>query len=123
MRARISKRTVDNLKPGDQILLSDGLIELRLLLNDRQGEVGVAELDNGLALLDRIPGLKVYLRQPDFVDLGQTESRSQYSAALQSPDAAGDLDARMAAILRDLFGSADAGVRRTAVPRRPRSAR
>jgi hydrophobe/amphiphile efflux-1 (HAE1) family protein len=37
--------------------------------------------------LDRIPGLKVYLRQPDFVDLGQTESRSQYSAALQSPDA------------------------------------
>ncbi|WP_353071332.1 efflux RND transporter permease subunit [Tunturiibacter gelidoferens] len=37
--------------------------------------------------LDRIPGLKVYLRQPDFVDLGQTESRSQYSAALRSPDA------------------------------------
>jgi hydrophobe/amphiphile efflux-1 (HAE1) family protein len=37
--------------------------------------------------LDRIPGLKVYLRQPDFIDLGQSESRSQYSAALQSPDA------------------------------------
>jgi hydrophobe/amphiphile efflux-1 (HAE1) family protein len=37
--------------------------------------------------LDRIPGLRVYLRQPDFVDLGQTESRSQYSAALRSPDA------------------------------------
>jgi HAE1 family hydrophobic/amphiphilic exporter-1 len=37
--------------------------------------------------LDRIPGLKVYLRQPDFIDLGQTESRAQYSAALQSPDA------------------------------------
>jgi hydrophobe/amphiphile efflux-1 (HAE1) family protein len=36
--------------------------------------------------LDRIPELKVYLRQPDFIDLGQTESRSQYSAALQSPD-------------------------------------
>jgi hydrophobe/amphiphile efflux-1 (HAE1) family protein len=37
--------------------------------------------------LDRIPGLKVYLRQPDFIDLGQSESRSQYSAALQSSDA------------------------------------
>lgn len=37
--------------------------------------------------LDRIPGLKVYLRQPEFIDLGQSESRSQYSAALQSPDA------------------------------------
>ncbi|WP_353069262.1 efflux RND transporter permease subunit [Tunturibacter empetritectus] len=37
--------------------------------------------------LDRIPSLKVYLRQPEFVDLGQSESRSQYSAALQSPDA------------------------------------
>jgi hydrophobe/amphiphile efflux-1 (HAE1) family protein len=37
--------------------------------------------------LEHIPGLKVYLRQPDFIDLGQSESRSQYSAALQSPDA------------------------------------
>jgi HAE1 family hydrophobic/amphiphilic exporter-1 len=37
--------------------------------------------------LDRIPGLKVYLRQPEFIDLGQSESRSQYSAALQGPDA------------------------------------
>jgi HAE1 family hydrophobic/amphiphilic exporter-1 len=36
--------------------------------------------------LDRIPGLKVYLRQPDYVDLGQSESRSQYSTALQGPD-------------------------------------
>jgi hydrophobe/amphiphile efflux-1 (HAE1) family protein len=36
--------------------------------------------------LDRIPGLKVYLRQGDFLSLGQNESRSQYSAALEGPD-------------------------------------
>ena len=36
--------------------------------------------------LNRIPGLNVYLRQGDFVSLGQTESRSQYSAALEGPD-------------------------------------
>ncbi len=37
--------------------------------------------------LNNIPGLNVYLRQGDFVDLGQSEGRSQYSAALESPDA------------------------------------
>ncbi len=37
--------------------------------------------------LNRIPGLNVYLRQGDFVSLGQTEGRSQYSAALEGPDA------------------------------------
>ena len=37
--------------------------------------------------LDRIPGLKVYLRPADFVDLGESETRSQYSAALSGPDA------------------------------------
>ncbi len=37
--------------------------------------------------LNNIPGLNVYLRQGTFVDLGQNESRSQYSAALQSTDA------------------------------------
>jgi hydrophobe/amphiphile efflux-1 (HAE1) family protein len=37
--------------------------------------------------LNNIPGLNVYLRQGDYVDLGQTEGRSQYSAALESPDA------------------------------------
>jgi hydrophobe/amphiphile efflux-1 (HAE1) family protein len=36
--------------------------------------------------LDRIPGLNVYLRQGDFLSLGQNESRSQYSAALEGPD-------------------------------------
>jgi len=37
--------------------------------------------------LDRIPGLNVYLRQGDFLTLGQNEGRSQYSAALEGPDA------------------------------------
>ena len=37
--------------------------------------------------LNRIPGLNVYLRQGDFVNLGQNEGRSQYSAALEGPDA------------------------------------
>ena len=36
--------------------------------------------------LNRIPGLKVYLRQGDFLSLGQNEGRSQYSAALEGPD-------------------------------------
>ena len=34
-----------------------------------------------------IPGLNVYVRPGDFVSLGQSEGRSQYSAALQGPDA------------------------------------
>jgi HAE1 family hydrophobic/amphiphilic exporter-1 len=37
--------------------------------------------------LNTIPGLNVYLRQGDFVSLGQNEGRSQYSAALEGPDA------------------------------------
>jgi hydrophobe/amphiphile efflux-1 (HAE1) family protein len=37
--------------------------------------------------LNNIPGLNVYLRPGDYVDLGQNEGRSQYSAALESPDA------------------------------------
>jgi HAE1 family hydrophobic/amphiphilic exporter-1 len=53
--------------------------------------------------LDRIPGLNVYLRQPDFIDLGQSESRSQYSAALQSPDA--DQLYRWAPRLKSKLGS------------------
>jgi hydrophobe/amphiphile efflux-1 (HAE1) family protein len=36
--------------------------------------------------LNRIPGLNVYLRQGDFLSLGQNEGRSQYSAALEGPD-------------------------------------
>ena len=42
---------------------------------------------------------------------------------LEGADAAGDTDARMAAVPRDLFGAVDAGIRRTAVSRRPRPAR
>lgn len=37
--------------------------------------------------LDRIPGLKVYLQAADLVDLGENETRSQYSAALSGPNA------------------------------------
>ena len=37
--------------------------------------------------LNKIPGLNVYLRPGDYVDLDQNEGRSQYSAALESPDA------------------------------------
>jgi HAE1 family hydrophobic/amphiphilic exporter-1 len=37
--------------------------------------------------LNRIPGLNVYLRQGEFLSLGQNESHSQYSAALEGPDA------------------------------------
>jgi multidrug efflux pump subunit AcrB len=44
----------------------------------------IAELQQRL---DRIPGLKVYLRPADFVDLGESETRSQYSATLSGPDA------------------------------------
>jgi hydrophobe/amphiphile efflux-1 (HAE1) family protein len=37
--------------------------------------------------LNKIPGLNVYLRQGSFLTLGQNEGRSQYSAALEGPDA------------------------------------
>ncbi|MBT9332447.1 efflux RND transporter permease subunit [Paracidobacterium acidisoli] len=37
--------------------------------------------------LDAIPGLNVYLKQGDYVTLGEDEGRSQYSVALEAPDA------------------------------------
>jgi HAE1 family hydrophobic/amphiphilic exporter-1 len=37
--------------------------------------------------LNTIPGLNVYIRQGVYVDLNQDEGRSQYSAAIESPDA------------------------------------
>jgi hydrophobe/amphiphile efflux-1 (HAE1) family protein len=37
--------------------------------------------------LNRIPGLNVYLRQSEYLSLGQNENRSQYSAAIEGPDA------------------------------------
>jgi multidrug efflux pump subunit AcrB len=47
-------------------------------------KVIIADLEKRL---HSIPGLNVYVRPGDFVDLGQSEGRSQYSAALESPDA------------------------------------
>ena len=38
--------------------------------------------------LNTVPGVNIYLRQGDFLSLGQNESRSQYAAALEGPDAA-----------------------------------
>jgi hydrophobe/amphiphile efflux-1 (HAE1) family protein len=46
-----------------------------------------AIMDDFQKQLDRIPGLKAYLRQGDFLSLRQDEGRSQYSAALEGPDA------------------------------------
>ncbi len=37
--------------------------------------------------LNTIPGLNVYIRPGDYVDLNQDEGRSQYSASIESPDA------------------------------------
>ncbi len=37
--------------------------------------------------LDQMPGLKVYLQPADLVDLGENETRSQYSVALSGPNA------------------------------------
>jgi hydrophobe/amphiphile efflux-1 (HAE1) family protein len=57
------------------------------LINDRRRpnvKVIIADLREKL---NRIPGLNVYLRQGDFVSLGQNEGRSQYSSSLQGPDA------------------------------------
>jgi len=47
-------------------------------------KVIIADLERRL---NTIPGLNVYVRQGEFVNLGQDEGRSQYSAALESPDA------------------------------------
>jgi hydrophobe/amphiphile efflux-1 (HAE1) family protein len=48
-------------------------------------KVIIAELQKRL---NDIPGLKVYLRQPELLTLGQNEGRSQYSASLEGPEAA-----------------------------------
>ena len=37
--------------------------------------------------LNKIPGLNVYLRAGEYVDIGQDEGRSQYSASIESSDA------------------------------------
>ena len=57
------------------------------LVNNRHRpnvQVIIADLQKQV---NRIPDLNVYLRQGDYLTLGQNESRSQYSAALEGPDA------------------------------------
>jgi len=57
------------------------------LINDRHRpnvKLIIADLQKKL---NNIPGLNVYLRQGEFVSLGQNEGRSQYSAALEGLDA------------------------------------
>jgi hydrophobe/amphiphile efflux-1 (HAE1) family protein len=65
---------------------NSGWIHVNLVDNPHRPNVRVI-MDEFQKQLDRIPGLKVYLRQGDFLSLGQDESRSQYSAALEGPDA------------------------------------
>jgi HAE1 family hydrophobic/amphiphilic exporter-1 len=47
-------------------------------------KVTIADLQKRL---NGIPGLNVYLKQGDFLNLGLNEGRSQYSASLEGPDA------------------------------------
>lgn len=78
--------------PGMQSNLSgvgsqnSGWLWVNLISDKRRPDVKtiIADLQKRL---DKIPGLIVYLRPGDYVDLGQSEGRSQYSAAIESPDA------------------------------------
>jgi hydrophobe/amphiphile efflux-1 (HAE1) family protein len=65
---------------------NDGWFWVNLIRDGHRPNVKatIAELQKKL---DRIPGLNIYLKQGDFVNLGQDEGRSQYSASLQGPDA------------------------------------
>jgi hydrophobe/amphiphile efflux-1 (HAE1) family protein len=65
---------------------NSGWLHVNLSDDPRRPNVRVI-MDDFQKQLDRIPGLKVYLRQGDFLSLGQDEGRSQYSAALEGPDA------------------------------------
>jgi multidrug efflux pump subunit AcrB len=65
---------------------NSGWIHVNLLEDPHRPNVRVI-MDEFQKQVDRIPGLKVYLRQGDFLSLGQDEGRSQYSAALEGPDA------------------------------------
>jgi hydrophobe/amphiphile efflux-1 (HAE1) family protein len=57
------------------------------LLQDRHRPNAKILISNLRKRLNAIPGLNVYLRQGEFLTLGQNEGRSQYSAALEGPDA------------------------------------
>ncbi|HSU59717.1 MAG TPA: efflux RND transporter permease subunit [Bryobacteraceae bacterium] len=50
-----------------------------------KGNVIIAQLEQQFA---KIPGVMVFLQQPPLISLGQQESRSQYSVALQDADTA-----------------------------------
>ena len=65
---------------------NSGWIHINLVDDPHRPNVRVI-MDELQKQVDRIPGLKVYLRQGDFLSLGQDEGRSQYSAALEGPDA------------------------------------
>ncbi len=64
---------------------NSGWIHVNLVDAPHRSNVRVI-MDEFQKQVDRIPGLKVYLRQGDFLSLGQDEGRSQYSAALEGPD-------------------------------------
>jgi multidrug efflux pump subunit AcrB len=65
---------------------NSGWIHVNLVDDPRRPNVRVI-MDEFQKQVDRIPGLKVYLRQSNFLSLDQDEERSQYSAALAGPDA------------------------------------
>jgi hydrophobe/amphiphile efflux-1 (HAE1) family protein len=65
---------------------NSGWLHINLAEDPHRPNVRVI-MDEFQKQLDRIPGLKVYLRQGDFLSLGEDEGRSQYSAALEGPDA------------------------------------
>ena len=57
------------------------------LANDRRRPNSKTIIANLQKQLSGIPGLNVYLRHGEYLSLGQDEGRSQYSAALEGPDA------------------------------------
>ncbi|HEX3473270.1 MAG TPA: efflux RND transporter permease subunit [Silvibacterium sp.] len=65
---------------------NSGWFWINLVQEKRRPNVRIIISDLQKRLKD-IPGLNVYLRQGDFVSLGEDEGRSQYSAALEGPDA------------------------------------
>jgi hydrophobe/amphiphile efflux-1 (HAE1) family protein len=64
---------------------NSGWIYVNLVQNRHRPDIHVI-MEDLQKQLDRIPGLKVYLRAGDFLSLGQNETRSQYSASLEGPD-------------------------------------
>jgi len=65
---------------------NSGWFHVNLVADRRRPNVKVIIADLQKQL-NKIPGLNVYLRQGNLLSLGQDEGRSQYSAALEGPDA------------------------------------